>query len=246
MYALLKHRLLQRRFTVKYSLLLCLFFGIVSAAKAQLKMEAREAYDQLNRNKKIQLLDVRTTEEYTEKHIKNAIHLDWKNQEMFDQGLEKLNKKTPVFVYCLSGGRSQLAAKKLSDAGFSVLEIEGGILKWEAENLPLAVHDNYKNMDNSGMTISDFNAIIGQNNSVLVNFHALWCGPCLELAPTVDSIASAYAGKVKVIKIDIDKNRALVKALKISATPHVQVYKNGRLTWQNTGVIALADLESHL
>ena len=84
-------------------------------------------------NKEVQLLDVRTPEEFADGHLKNASNIDFYNDNFLEQ-TSGLDRSKPVYLYCRSGGRSGKAAKKLSENGYQVYDLEGGILAWEAEN----------------------------------------------------------------------------------------------------------------
>ncbi len=66
-----------------------------------------------------QVLDVRTAGEYNSGHIKNALLADWNNKEQFEERIKYIDKNKPVYVYCLSGGRSAAAADRLKAAGFT-------------------------------------------------------------------------------------------------------------------------------
>lgn len=84
----------------------------------------------------IQLIDVRTPKEYAEGHLKNAENINFYDDDFLQQ-MEKLDKEKPVYIYCRSGGRSGKAAKQLAEEGFTkIYDLDGGILKWNKENLP--------------------------------------------------------------------------------------------------------------
>ncbi len=79
----------------------------------------------------VQLVDVRTPEEFNKGHIKNAINIDFRKTEVFERSFSKLNKYEPVYVYCRSGARSQGAARRLVEMGFSkIYDLEGGYMAW--------------------------------------------------------------------------------------------------------------------
>lgn len=83
------------------------------------------------------VLDVRTPEEFVTGHIAKASNIDWHDAH-FEHSVMGLDKSKPVFVYCLSGGRSSSAAKKLRSMGFKeVYELDGGLNQWQAERLPV-------------------------------------------------------------------------------------------------------------
>ena len=81
-------------------------------------------------DKNIQIVDVRTPDEYKEGHIPNAKNIDIYSKD-FDNKILDLNKETPVAVYCRSGKRSLEASKKLINQGFKVYDLDGGILAWK-------------------------------------------------------------------------------------------------------------------
>ena len=67
--------------------------------------------------------------------------------------------------------------------------------------------------------------VVQSDKPVLVDFWAVWCGPCRALAPTIDKIADAYAGRVKVGKVNTDQAQALAVRFGISAIPQIMVFK---------------------
>ena len=78
--------------------------------------------------------------------------------------------------------------------------------------------------------------VINSDQPVLVDFWAEWCMPCRMLAPTIDKIADAYAGKVKVGKVDTDSNREVAMKYQISAIPTVILFKNGQVAQKFVGL----------
>jgi thioredoxin 1 len=78
--------------------------------------------------------------------------------------------------------------------------------------------------------------VIKSDQPVLVDFWAEWCGPCRMLAPTIDKIATDYAGKVKVGKVDTDSNREVSMKYGISAIPTVILFKNGQVAQKFVGL----------
>jgi|SRR5689334_11799225 thioredoxin 1 len=78
--------------------------------------------------------------------------------------------------------------------------------------------------------------VLKSNELVLVDFWAEWCGPCRMLAPTIDKIATDYAGKVKVGKVDTDSNREVSMKYQISAIPTVILFKGGEVAHKFVGL----------
>ena len=96
----------------------------------------KEFYDFIQ-SKKVQLVDVRTPEEFNEGHIKGAVNI-CVTCDGFNSKVSSLDKSKPVYVYCRSGHRSGNATKILSKIGFEeVHDMDGGILAWQANNLPI-------------------------------------------------------------------------------------------------------------
>lgn len=88
--------------------------------------------------KNAQLIDVRTPKEFAEERIEGFTNIDW-NAADFESKVSKLDKSEPVFLHCRSGGRSAKAAAKLQEMGFEeIYDMDGGMIKWNAEGLPKA------------------------------------------------------------------------------------------------------------
>jgi thioredoxin 1 len=86
-------------------------------------------------------------------------------------------------------------------------------------------------------TDTNFEAeVIQSDQPVLVDFWAEWCMPCRMLAPTIDKIAEAYVGKVKVGKVDTDSNREVAMKYQINAIPTVILFKNGQVAQKFVGL----------
>src|SRR5699024_2084468 len=110
--------------------------GVQSNAAAIREVSA-EQFSKLLLLDEVQLLDVRTPEEYAEGHIKGSTLINIKDTDLAEK-IESLDKTRPVLVYCRSGKRIMTAAKILDEAGFSkVISLKSGIIDWNAEELPV-------------------------------------------------------------------------------------------------------------
>lgn len=85
--------------------------------------------------------------------------------------------------------------------------------------------------------MAKFSDIINSEQPVLIDFFAEWCGPCKMVSPIIQEAAKETSGKVKVIKIDVDKNQALASKLGIRGVPTLMVYQNGKQKFRQAGVL---------
>lgn len=83
----------------------------------------------------------------------------------------------------------------------------------------------------------NFESIINSTTPVLVDFFAEWCGPCKAQSPILKEIASELGEKVKVIKIDVDKNPEIAMKFRIQGVPTLMVFKNGRQMFRQSGMM---------
>lgn len=81
---------------------------------------------------------------------------------------------------------------------------------------------------------------------VLVDFWAVWCGPCRMLAPAIAEIAEEYAGKVKVCKVNVDEAPGIARKFGIASIPTVLLFKNGKNVAQSVGYVPKASLVAML
>ncbi len=81
---------------------------------------------------------------------------------------------------------------------------------------------------------------------VLVDFWAEWCMPCKALGPTIDELATEYAGKVKIGKVDTDANPSLATQFGISAIPTVMIFQGGEVRERFMGLRSKKDLQASL
>lgn len=95
------------------------------------------AYEKQMTQPEVQLLDVRTAEEFSSGHLENAVNINIMGDD-FDAQVASLDKTKPVMVYCKAGGRSAKAAERLKLLGFTTItDLEGGISNWNSENKPV-------------------------------------------------------------------------------------------------------------
>jgi|SRR5690606_4715265 len=78
--------------------------------------------------------------------------------------------------------------------------------------------------------------VVSSDVPVLVDFTATWCGPCRQIAPLVDQLADEYAGRAKVVKLDIDESPDTARRFQIRGVPTILVFKGGEVVGQQVGM----------
>ncbi len=202
-------------------------------------MNANE-FDKAIHDKGIQLIDVRTPEEYAEKRISGATNINL-NGDDFEQKMNQLDKSKPTYLYCLSGGRSSSAAKWAIKNGFiDVHNLEGGITAWMSAKKPVEVEGGGEVA--GGMNFDEYLKKIKSDKLVLVDFNAVWCGPCKILKPIVKKVIKNNPDKVELLDIDVDKNSTVATTMNITGIPLLLIYKDGKEVWRNMGLTDEATL----
>lgn len=91
-----------------------------------------------------------------------------------------------------------------------------------------------------------FGDLIKSETPVLVDFYADWCGPCKMMAPYLEEVAQKMKGKVKVIKVDVDKNQQASAKYKVQGIPTLILFQNGEIKWRQSGVVDPNTIMSHI
>lgn len=128
------------RFLQIFTLMFTLFMTACTTKASSHDVEVvtpQEFQERLGSDSEAYLLDVRKPDEYEAGHIAGAHLLNWLDTDNFNVGSEKLDKSKTICVYCRSGRRSSEAAGYLAGQGFKVVDLDGGILAWEKEGLPI-------------------------------------------------------------------------------------------------------------
>lgn len=101
------------------------------------KLDPQSFEKKLNESKELILVDVRTSGEYAQGHLANAVLIDIYSSD-FKSRVSKLDKSKPVFVYCKAGSRSSSAVDVFTDLGFKeIYDLSGGINAWQRANKPI-------------------------------------------------------------------------------------------------------------
>lgn len=186
------------------------------------------------------IIDVRSANEFSKSHIEHAVNLDV-NSNSFATDVSYLDKSRPLLVYCLSGARSHDAAEQLRSSGYtSVYELDGGLMKWRAANLPVVTSTSSPGA--TGMTQEEFERKLTSGKLVLVDFYADWCAPCRKMKPFLEEIAMEMKDSVEIVRINADDHPQLCKDLDVVSLPTLLLYKQSTLAWEHRGFLEKEDI----
>jgi thioredoxin 1 len=97
------------------------------------------------------------------------------------------------------------------------------------------------------LTDANFEAeVLKSDVPTLVDFWAVWCGPCKQIAPMVDALANDYKGRLKVAKVDVDHNQIVAQQYSVKSIPTLLIFKGGKVVGQFVGTMARSKLETEL
>ena len=187
-----------------------------------------------------QIIDVRTPEEYKSQHIDKAQNINWNGND-FENKVAALDKKQPVFVYCMVGGRSKKASDKLVEMGFSkVYDLQGGIMKWNAASLSKPSEKIV------GMCSQEYEDLLKSKSKIMINFYANWCEPCIKMKPYIMKMQSDLKDQITIVRLNADENKTLISDLKLDGLPVILIYENAELKWKHIGFLSEEDLKKQL
>lgn len=206
---------------------------------AVIPLSAETFFIQISKDESL-LIDVRTKSEFENGHLDKAGQINYYSFD-FKQRLLLLSQDAPIYLYCNTGYRSQKAAEFLKEEGYTkVYNLSLGIMDWNLKGYPVIESANAKPGQKDKMQVDEFNALLHNNTLVFVDFYAPWCPPCRKMMSSIDSLSKVYQNKVRVVKINSDVSKKLVKVLEVSTVPYFVFYKQGKLIYSHKGI-----MESH-
>ena len=97
------------------------------------------------------------------------------------------------------------------------------------------------------ITDQNFSAEVLQSElPTLIDFWAVWCGPCKQIAPTIDALADEYKGKLAVGKVDVDREQVIAQQLRVTSIPALFLFKGGKVVWSFAGAAPRSKIEAEI
>lgn len=92
--------------------------------------------------------------------------------------------------------------------------------------------------------MENFNDVINNNQLLLIDFFATWCGPCKIMHPILEELKEELGDNIRIIKIDVNKNEELSRTYHIESIPTFILVRAGKVLWRHSGVMSVIDLKT--
>ncbi len=93
---------------------------------------------------------------------------------------------------------------------------------------------------------TNFKAMLAGDAPVLIDFHATWCGPCQTMAPILEEVKREFGENLKILKVDVDKNKSLAMRFMVRSVPTLILFKNGEQVWRQAGLLTKRELSERI
>lgn len=202
-------------------------------------LQIEDFYAKIKEQQNPQIIDARSVDEFAINHINGAVNFNLETKDYTTKYVAKLDKSKPVFIYSIGAYRSGLLAKELLKNGFSeVHDLQGGIAAWIGVGKPF--YSNTK----SKFTLAEYNKIIADNNTVLVDIGSQYCGACKKVKPVLETIRAEHGSHLKIVEIDLEDNPQVIADLKtVKVFPTLILYQKGKIVFKKDGA---ADLKKDI
>jgi thiol-disulfide isomerase/thioredoxin len=225
--------------TIKNSItIVVLFLSIIGFAqnKSSNTISLAAYYSKIHAEKNPQIIDARGAEEFALNHINGAVNFNLESKD-YEQQIAKLDKTKPVFTYSIGAGRSVWLADDLLKKGFKeAYSLEGGIANWIGNGKPFYTNSKSK------LTLDEYNKIVADNKTVLVDIGSKYCGACTKVKPVLETLRAQYGENLKIVEIDLETSPQVIADLKnVKVFPTLILYQNGKIIFKKDG---LGDLKN--
>ncbi|HEU4789639.1 MAG TPA: thioredoxin domain-containing protein [Flavobacterium sp.] len=210
-----------------------LFFalGVSAQTKNTFTLQLDSFSAKINEQTNPQIIDARSANEFAINHINGAVNFNLETQN-YAKYVSQLDKSKPVFIYSIASYRSGLLANELLKNGFSeVHDLEGGIAAWIGGGKPFYFNSKSK------LTLAEYQKVVADNNTVLVDIGSRYCGACKKVKPVLETIRTQYGENVKIVEIDLEDNPLIIADLKtVKVFPTLILYQKGKIVFKKDGL----------
>lgn len=205
--------------------------AVFSQTKSSNTIPLDAFYSKIKAEKNPQIIDARGPEEFTLNHINGAVNFNLESKD-YEFQIAKLDKTKPVFTYSIGAGRSVWLADDLLKKGFKeAYSLEGGIANWIGNGKPFYANSKSK------LTLSEYNKIVADNKTVLVDIGSKYCGACTKVKPVLETIKEQYGENLKIVEIDLETSPQVIADLKtVKVFPTLILYKDGKIVFKKEGL----------
>lgn len=191
-----------------------------------------------------QLLDIRSHEKFSKGHIKNAINIDFENDDFEAVVGTYFKKNLPLFLYGGSDFMSENAKVFLSEIGFkNITCLAGGFSEWISKSKPyISTNENFEPI--AAFTPTNFTNTIATNSLVFVYLKTPSCVFCKKMEPFLQKRVQEH--NYRLLKIDIEENENMSYYFDAHETPTLLIFKNRRQVWKRTGTMDEKELNQIL
>jgi len=117
-------------------------------------------------------------------------------------------------------------------------------MEWNLHNFPVVRESKAKINEKNKFEPEQFQNLLNSDSLIFIDFYAPWCAPCRKMMPMIDSLQIEYHNRIKIVKINSDASKKLIKKLQIVSFPYMILYHKKNIIFSKNGTIEKKDLQA--